>query len=198
MIAWLMALVFASADPPGATPAPPAADASAPAAPEVDSRIAWARSIRTGTWGAGLIENDGAEVIFTKPALSGPGPTRRLWLRREVREPLTLSYMKDMGGGYSEASSFKFLEEIILQEFNCQTGQARAIQTNAYSEHNAQGATVAQTAEGEVWEYPLPDSIGDIGVKLACSGQPAPAPAPSKAPPGKGRRGRDGATGPGG
>ncbi len=182
MIAWLMALAVSGLDPQGAAPA---------AAPELDSRIAWARSIRTGTWGAGLVENDGADVIFTKPALSGPGPTRRLWLRREVRDPQILSYMKDMGGGYSEASSFKFLEEIILEEFNCQTGQARAIQTNAYAEHNAQGATVAQTAEGEVWEYPLPDTIGDTGIKLACSGALTSMPPPAKAAPGGTRRGRD-------
>jgi hypothetical protein len=132
-----------------------ALSAGAPAVAQSDNRAdltrAWLKSLDASGWIRSSLSADERTVGFRKPAEPRPDGTMVMWERFERRD-------EDSG---------QWRSLVALSEFNCQERRIRTLQETTYSEPNLGGSAATAAMPGD-WTYPIPGSMMESSMRLAC------------------------------
>lgn len=157
-------------------------------APASDEVRAWKDTLDAGGWTAAASSADGKTVTFRRPPEHRPDGTVVMWERYERRD--------------HESGQWRSL--VAMSEYDCQEGRARTLQETTYTEPNLSGRAVTASTPSE-WTYPIPGSMMEGSLKVACepaaaanrarAARSAGAEAAAAAPPAKGPKKAKAATG---
>jgi len=98
------------------------------------------------------------QVVMGRPA-DGPPENPRVWQRVEYRVAQSLGIIQ-------------FKSSILLTEYDCHERRVRILQTSVYADNNFQGKSESNTPDAPKWMYVIPGSLGDTGMRKACTRQP--------------------------
>ena len=111
-------------------------------------------------WAHTLIDPNGwtvrvaaADKVNLTKAAGGPPAMPRAWLRTENRE---------------EADPNPYLSGLWLYEFDCAGERMRNLQSTLYAANNLKGEAQTVTLDTPKWEYPNPNSLGDVLMRELC------------------------------
>ena len=115
---------------------------------------AWAAGVRQDGWPGGSLTADGDMIIFRRPGPRGPQGHPRLQLRYEYRDGVTI-------GGKA------YFTLLAIDEYDCKAGRFRNVRMAAFTQHNAQGASI-QDDSGETWKAASPGTVDAKSLAVAC------------------------------
>jgi hypothetical protein len=117
---------------------------------------AWKGALEPNGWIAAAGSADGKTVTFRRPPEHKPDGTVVMWERYERRD--------------HEPGQWRSL--VAMSEYDCQAGRARTLQETTYTEPNLSGRAVTASTPGE-WTYPIPGSMMEGSLKIACESSAA-------------------------
>jgi hypothetical protein len=110
----------------------------------------WTSSLSPNGWSIVAGESEDQLEYYRAPRRM-PNGHLLMWTRSEFRQPP----VSDVLSG------------VELSEYDCAQGSYLVIQQTFYDARNLRGASRDGTLSGK-WEYPIPNTVGDVELKLAC------------------------------
>lgn len=128
-----------------------AAPAVAQPDPRSDETRAWVQSLDADGWIRSSVSVDERTVSFRKPPEPRPEGMMVMWERFERRD--------EVQGQWRSL--------VALSEFDCREQRTRTLQETTYSEPNLGGHAATAAMPGD-WSYPIPGSIMETSMRIAC------------------------------
>lgn len=125
--------------------------AAAQREPRSDEAMAWLRSLDTNGWTRSGLSADERTVTFRRAPETKPDGLVTMWERYERRD--------DYPGEWRSL--------VALSEYDCQEKRARTLQETTYSEPNLGGRASTAAMPGD-WTYPIPGSMMESSMRVAC------------------------------
>jgi len=128
--------------------------AGAPAAAQevrADVTRAWLQSLDANGWIQSSLAADERTVTFRKPPEPRPDGRIVMWERFERRD--------EVQGQWRSL--------VALSEFDCQERRTRTLQETTYGGPNLGGAAATASTPGD-WTYPIPGTLMESSMRLAC------------------------------
>lgn len=122
-----------------------------------------AQQIATPDWASRVVASDWQlvsagpdQMFFVRPGPKSGAPNlSRLWTRFEYRAP--------------QPNSFEHFQSMIdLWEFDCANRTYRSLQQTQYEGANLTGATLPIPSTVGAPTYPIPHTLADTGLMMAC------------------------------
>jgi hypothetical protein len=112
---------------------------------------AWLRSLDANGWTRSGLSADERTVTFRRSPETKPDGMVVMWERYERRD--------DYPGEWRSL--------VALSEYDCQERRARTLQETTYSEPNLGGRAATASMPGD-WTYPIPGSMMESSMRVAC------------------------------